>query len=677
MGRKAAAIVVLLALLTGIVLGSIPKVEEKVYSAISMADSMLGLGLTRILGHKEATETVAKTATVTEAKTITLTKYSTSTTTLYKTKTLYVTTTIRETETKTIEKTRTVTKTVTSYQGATTEAGAKNIQPGTGTSISQETMKALQELVQGPPVPRPSNLVYEASGVKIYQDHGLLVERPSYPGYYVATIYAMRGHETVYLIPCCLETRDMLPPSLVYANKTIFLEYYSAETLAAFLGEGAHIADIPLDKSHAIECKILVNNKDIEIEKCKKILVNVEGPELNGYPSLLDAVLGSYNEETLAKLRRTIYGDKAPRSPAATAWETLEWVEKHISYDYEKERERSPAVYSPLKLLELGKGVCSDYAVLLAAALLASGQKTAYIVAMSLEPVPHAVAATSLNNTLFVLDQHPPPIEVGDYAEYLLGNKTIQAYVIKATWTSSGLTVKAYPAELGPELDTYPLDKIPEKTIEEARLLISRETGTKPAKELETVIETGNVYTYIDRYLEPLAGITGQPVPIGVLYSPALDKEWAKTIAMTGEQILRQYYPEALGRGSFWLTLSQTREETRVKLYATPFPEPRITIAQEGNNLVITVETRQRVTETSIQLIIYNSDKTICAAIAPPGYTYPGTTTITATKWTTRQNTVTITLDKNRLIEATSQCTSPVLDIWMNKAIIYSLRIKP
>ncbi len=667
MGKAALAVLVIVAFIAGLLVSEAPIIGKEAKRVLS------GLGLL----ETTRPETITVTRENTVAVTLTATKTVTKTVEKTVTATRSLVTTIKETITKTVTSTTTRTITVTKTTTQPVTMPLTQTSPAPRTMLSQGVRKGLERLIEGPSPPVPGSPAYTYGGLRLYAGKYLAVRRPRYPGYYVATIYVESHGATRYLVPCCLNTSEMLPPSLLLANSTSFTEYYSARSLYSFLGPGPHTIDVPIDSGHAVECKLWITNSNVALSGCKPVMVHVSGPRLNGYPSLLDAVLESYNETVFEKLRNIVYGGKPPSDLAEAAWTALSWVSKHISYDYAKERERSPAVYSPLQLLEKGKGVCGDYAVFLAAALLAAGAKTAYVIAISLKPIPHAVAAISLNHTMFILDQHLPPIEAGDYAEYLLGNRTIHVYVIKATWTSSGVAVKAYPAKLSPGLDTYPWDRIPVETVEEAISLISRDTGAKPAKELETVIETGNVYTYVDRYLEPLAGITGHPVPIGLLYSPVFDKEWAKTIAATGEQILRQYYPQALGQGSFWLTLNQTMEETRIELYAVPFPEPRITITREGDNLIITIEAWQRVTETSIQLIIYNSDKTVCAAIAPQGYTYPGTTTITATKWTTRQNTVTITLDKTRLLEATSQCTSPVLDIWMNKAIIYSLRIKP
>ena len=664
MSKAGLAALVIAAFIAGLVLPEAPVIGRGARQLLSS------------LGLRGATAPPV-TVTVTREATVTLTATKTLTTTMVTTitATRNIVTTLRETVTRTVTNTVTKTTTVTRTVTKTATMPLTQISPPRAW-LSQEAQRELEMLIEGPSPPVLGSPVYTYEGLRLYSGRYLVVERPGYPGYYVATIYVESRGATRYLVPCCLNTSDMLAPSLVLANKTMFIEYYSAGSLYSFLGGGAHTIDVPLDESHAVECKLWVTSNSVKLSSCKPVMARVSGPGLNGYPSLLDAVLMSYNDTVFAKLRSIVYGGRPPTNPAEAAWAALSWVGRHIRYDYAKEMERSPAVYSPLQLLEKGRGVCSDYAVFTAAALLASGQRTAYILAINLKPIPHAVAATDINNTLFILDQHLPPIEAGDYAEYLLGNKTIQVYVIRVTKTSSGIAVKAYPAKLSPLMDTYPWDKVPEKTIEEAIKLISRDTGAKPARGLETVIETGNVYTYVDRYLEPLAGITRHPVPIGLLYSPVFDKEWAKTIAETGEQILRQYYPGALGKGSFWLTLEQTREETRIELYAVPFPEPRITITQGGGTLTITIETRQAITETSIQLIVYNSDKTICAAIAPPGYTYPGTTTITASKWTTTRNTAIITLDKNKLLEATSQCNNPVLDIWMNKAIIYSLRIK-
>ena len=667
MNKATVVVLVIASFIIGLLVPEAPYVGNKVSQVLSS----LGLASTTPAENGAVTRVAKETVTETVTSTVTLT--TTKETTIAKTVYRTVTQTLRETITKTVTEHATTRTTITV---TVTVTSTPREQPVAERAPTPSTYKELRELIEGPPLPVLGPQAYSYVGVRLYAGKYLVIERPRYPGYYVATIYVEAETTTRYLVPCCLETSDMLPPSILIANETLFAEYYSAKSLSEFLGNGVYTIDVPIDKGHAIECKLLVREDSVTLTNCKQVLVEVRGPKLSGYPSLLDAVLGSYNETLFAKLRTIIYGNKVVRDPAQAAWSILRWEHTHISYDYAKEERRDPTVYSPLQLLKRGSGICSDYAVFTAAALLASSQKTAYIIAINTKPVPHAVAATNLDNTLFILDQHPPPIEAGDYAEYLLGNKTLPAYIIRVTRTSSGISIKAYKAKLSPQLDTYPADKIPEETIEEARRIISRETGTIPARELETVIETGKVYTYINRYLEPLAGITQHPVPLGALYSPLLDKEWANEIAETAKTIIQQYYPRALGKGSFWLTVTQTPRVTSIKVYAIPFREPRVTIATSQDTITITIETEQPINpETDIQLIIYNNDKTICAAIAPPGYTYPGTPTITAKQWIKTGNTITIAIDKRAITDTTKECNNPVLDIWMKQAIIYSLEV--
>ena len=660
MSRVFIALAVIAAFLAGLVLAYAPMVGDEVSALLSRAGLIAG-------SHTVSTVTVRSVETVEKTTTITETVTAPPVTS---------TETITETLTRTVYKT--VYSTVSATETVTATTTIREIRV-----VNPQTYSALQRLANGPEEPGSVKPVYSTDGVTIYDGAYLAIRRPSYPGYYLATIYVYKslGENSAigyYLVPCCIETPSMLPPSLLEASRNGFTEYYSSESLAKMLGEGTYTIDVPISKNDAIECNLAVTQYRVTVTGCSVVSVIVSGPRLNGYPSLLDAVLGSYNETTLEKLRGIIWGGHPPRSLAEAAWEALAWMGKHISYDYEKEKSRSPAVYSPLQLVRLGKGVCSDYAVLGAASLLAAGAKRAYVIALDTSPVPHAVAAAWINYTLFILDQHPPLIEAGDYAEYLLGNRSVEAFIIRIDWTTQGPRVKAYQATISPGLDTYPEDRIPESTIEEVIGLVAKATGAKPAPWLETVIRIGRVYTYIDRFLEPLQGISRQePVPLGALYSPALDKQWAKTLAETATTVLEKYYPEAIGKGSFWLTITRENHSTRIKLYATPFPAPRTTITETGDKLTITIEPiNQANTETSTQLIIYNKARKICAAIAPPGYTYQGTPYITATTWETRGDKLVITIDKQRLNTLIEKCSNPVLDIWMNNTIIYSTRLK-
>lgn len=125
-----------------------------------------------------------------------------------------------------------------------------------------------------------------------------------------------------------------------------------------------------------------------------------------------------------------------------TAWNILDWVDKNIKYDYEKslmpppEIEISPKgveVYNQMRYIQTpsetaltGRGICTDYAFLVAALLLYNGCQP-YIVNITFkEDMGHVSAAVKINGIYYFLDQHLPPLDPGAYyRKWLREGKTI------------------------------------------------------------------------------------------------------------------------------------------------------------------------------------------------------------------------------------------------------------
>ncbi len=101
-----------------------------------------------------------------------------------------------------------------------------------------------------------------------------------------------------------------------------------------------------------------------------------------------------------------------------SAWNVLEWEDKRISYDYSKTLAPSTAIQTPLETIERGKGVCVDYALLTAALLVKMGYSPpvyVFDIDFSNDPIGHVVTAIKVNDKYFMLDQHPPVMDLGTY----------------------------------------------------------------------------------------------------------------------------------------------------------------------------------------------------------------------------------------------------------------------
>lgn len=122
------------------------------------------------------------------------------------------------------------------------------------------------------------------------------------------------------------------------------------------------------------------------------------------------------------------------RNCIETSWNVLSWIEKNIKYDSMKAASPPPVIQivgneitvisgsdriyqTPVETVTLRKGICGDYAILTAALLLASNCSPVYIFNLSFgKNIPnHITTSIKLNGTLYILDQHLPPMDTGSY----------------------------------------------------------------------------------------------------------------------------------------------------------------------------------------------------------------------------------------------------------------------
>ncbi len=145
-----------------------------------------------------------------------------------------------------------------------------------------------------------------------------------------------------------------------------------------------------------------------------------------------------------------VYANKLKStSKVQTVWNILEFVDKNIKYDKGKES-KLPIVYkvypsgrieiikgrdayiqTPYETIQRGKGICSDYTILILALLLDSGFDTVYAMEIEGSSDGHIVPIVEISGWYFVMDQHLPPMDLEGFVKTYNGNiKTLYWYEI-------------------------------------------------------------------------------------------------------------------------------------------------------------------------------------------------------------------------------------------------------
>lgn len=239
---------------------------------------------------------------------------------------------------------------------------------------------------------------------------------------------------------------------------------------------------------------------------------------------------------------------------AEKVWITLWWISNNIKYNYTKARLQTFCVQTPYETIVKRSGVCVDYAVLTAALLLYLNVSPVYITV--LRGVGHAVTIVKVNGVLFVLDQHLPPIEIQDYAQYLVGLRAFNNVTIyELSKIGNRIVIREFNKNIFQIVDDYPEDNVSKSLVIKVIELVSKATGRVPDKSLQ-LFENVNVYTY---RLKRLVGIVINNrtvyVPLFKLYDPVFKSEWAKWLALT---IVKAFSREFRKNERFWISINST-----------------------------------------------------------------------------------------------------------------------
>lgn len=324
----------------------------------------------------------------------------------------------------------------------------------------------------------------EIDGMKLsVVGNQLVVE---YRGRWLPYLWVKCGNETIHLSPWLLNSSNAVVANYVFVNSTYSEARFPLNRLLTLLNESRALPCSVILMPVSEECSVDVENRTLVFGTCSYFSTPLgygEALKLLTHRVLEEVLLWSVNRSVLNYLRHYLFGNESPRSLADAAWHVLQWVDRNAVYEPRRGSVLGlEFVKTPLEFLENPRGVCADYAVFTAAALLAAGFNESYILVFETSKGMHATAGAVINGTLFVLDQHLPVYEWSDYVQYVFKPVGSEMEVIKLSLDSDGestLVIRTVsPGELAKTYpDTYPQDAVPREVVYEAFRDLAKKLG--------------------------------------------------------------------------------------------------------------------------------------------------------------------------------------------------------
>jgi len=267
-----------------------------------------------------------------------------------------------------------------------------------------------------------------------------------------------------------------------------------------------------------------------------------------------------------------------------SAWNILSWEGHWISYDHQKAALPNPrivitgdrtevvsgankTIQTPYETIMRKKGICTDYAILTDALLLAMNYSPVYAMSMNLSNgVGHAVALVKIRGWYFVLDQHLPPMDLGAYYRdwESKGVRILNATLYEIRPEGAGVSVRTVGRFDGKEFlkQDYNMTENDEKNLAyEMMLKLQKRFGLKLDPSLES-LSKGHLPEGYSR------GWKAQTIFYGMAnaYHPFFRDEFAEWMLdrTIGTESLRTHLSES---DSAWIDVKAEGNDLVVTLY--------------------------------------------------------------------------------------------------------------
>ena len=271
------------------------------------------------------------------------------------------------------------------------------------------------------------------------------------------------GTRLFQLVP--YETRNAVIAEYAYISRGYAKEIYNLKEI---------FERLPQEYTSTFKLKIFTHNKIYDFiadRESQRILFSGYSDALylsssSASNTIYDVVLRSFNETTFYRINEHVFDKYSERPLLFKVWHLVEWVDSNIVYDYTKKESANSYIYDPVTFVERKSGVCSDYAIFYASALLALGFKDSYVLTFdTITGEGHAVAALEYSGVLLILEQHLPIMEFEDYVQYDedIANTSIPFYSYRIINSGGEFAIEFFKPDLRKYEDSTPLDGITDK----------------------------------------------------------------------------------------------------------------------------------------------------------------------------------------------------------------------
>ncbi|MCD6301125.1 MAG: hypothetical protein J7L82_03540 [Staphylothermus sp.] len=292
------------------------------------------------------------------------------------------------------------------------------------------------------------------------------------------------NNNTIHLPPYPLYEYNTtaVPATYVYINSTYSRAEYPLneiiKQIKVFYKDGANI-ELNIDVESKLCYIELIENDTLGFTTCDNAIYL---PSISFYgDSMYDVIVYDVNTTVIEFLQNQLINELGATSYYDLVWKLLEWIDENTEYEY------IYAIYdvkTPIEFYYERIGICADYAVFTASALLAGGFNETYILEFNTIEEAHATAGVEINGVLYILDQRLPVYEWNDYVEYVFKPEGTVMQILKISLDEHGSSVieirPINPNQLmimNKYPDTYPSDTIPEQLVHDAMTILSNKLG--------------------------------------------------------------------------------------------------------------------------------------------------------------------------------------------------------
>lgn len=393
--------------------------------------------------------------------------------------------TITETSTRTVTETSTVTTTLTSeiYRTTTvTTTLSETIMSSTMVTFTSTTTIIETRELTSLELIIPSFRLVDDGGELMLAGRYLVLRYTSWRPVLIM-VDAVNNTNYFYLTPFQVTASAVYARLLEY-DGSYYTEIYDVAEVADMISSRGLSRPVLLFKAlNGWACNIASSASTINITDCRATPIK----EVGTGATIIEAVVKYVNTSSIQYVSSLLYGDSQPRDLGNASWRLLQWLEENTSYDYVKASSTYSYIYDPITFANIRKGICTDYALFTATALI-NLSRSVYILVFNTTKVGHATAGIVIDGGFFILDQGLPPIELEDYfsnLESIIGGVLVGDIFLHEVWIENN-TVKLLMIRTSLEdllrkyPDTNPLNDITPGFINELINVLRERYGYNP-----------------------------------------------------------------------------------------------------------------------------------------------------------------------------------------------------